>query len=328
MDIIFDLSKNPYFNLACEEYLLTAEHFKTPVVRIWQNSPAIIVGKFQNTPAEIDNDYIKAHDIAVVRRITGGGAVYHDDGNINYTIVQPTSGQTIDFAQFTAPVIKLLQSYGLNAQNKGRNDIEINGSKISGGAQTIIKGRVLHHGTLMYDVKLAILAKALKPKADKLSTKGVASVKARVANISSFMQQPVTPSEFMQDLKTFFLSQQNAREYHFTDKDLTAIQKLADEKYALWEWNYGASPAFDTQKSRRFEWGELTIYLASKNGIITNIKPYGDFFTPHDVEAKFIELTGTKLDEMSLAEQLDKKNIVSSLPGLKKRDLIELLLDS
>lgn len=326
MNIIFDMSKDPYFNLACEEYLLAADHFSGPVVCIWQNDPAIIVGKFQNTPAEINDEYVKNHDIAVVRRITGGGAVYHDEGNINYTIVQKASSKIIDFDQFTAPIISLLQKYGIEAQNKGRNDIEAYGSKISGGAQTIIKGRVLHHGTLLYDVKLDVLSKALNPKAEKLSAKGVRSVRARVANICEFMPQPVTPFEFMHKLKDFFLSQKNASEYCFTAKDLAAIRKLTDEKYSLWEWNYGASPDFDTQSTARYTWGELTIYLATKDDYITNIKLYGDFFTTHDVDAKFRKLIGTKLEEKSLSDKIDTENILMALPELAKEELIKQLM--
>lgn len=326
MLVIFDKSNNPYFNLASEEYLFTAEHFSQPVIRIWQNSPAIIVGKFQNTLAEINQEYVDENNIAVVRRITGGGAVYHDLGNINYTIAQSSTSKQIDFAQFTKPIIQLLQTYGVKAENKGRNDIEIQGCKISGGAQTIGKNRVLHHGTLLFDAKLADVAKALQPKKAKLDAKGVQSIRARIGNIVDFMPKPITLDQFMLDLKAFFLQQTGSKSYMFSSDELASIQKLLDTKYNKWEWNYGESPDFNIEHIIKYPWGELSIYMLIKDAVIENIKIYGDFFSVHEVQKEFSKLSHTPYNKENLLLKIRQTDILKVLPDLKEEELIKQLI--
>ncbi|MDR2006256.1 MAG: lipoate--protein ligase family protein, partial [Acidaminococcales bacterium] len=205
MLVIFDKCHDPYFNLASEEFLLAERRMRQPVIRLWQNSPAVIVGRFQNTLAEINREFVAKGNIAVVRRITGGGAVYQDFGNVNYTVAQPTGKKIIDFAQFTKPVIELLAGYGIKAENRGRNDIEAQGCKISGGAQTIKDNRVLHHGTLLFNVKLDVLARVLRAKEHKLAARGVSSIRARVGNIVDFMREPLPVEVFLKDLEKHFL---------------------------------------------------------------------------------------------------------------------------
>lgn len=326
MFVIFDQSQNPYFNLASEEYLLSAQNFNQPVIRIWQNQPAIIVGKFQNTLAEINQDYVEQNKIAVVRRITGGGAVYHDLGNINYSIAQPTQSKLLDFAQFTKPIIDLLATYGIKAENKGRNDIEINGCKISGGAQTISKNRVLHHGTLLFNAKLDVVAKALQPKQSKLAAKGVQSIRARVGNIIDFMPEPIPVEKFMQDLQAFFLKQKGSTSYNFTQEDLQNMQKLLDEKYSKWEWNYGQSPDFNLECTVKYPWGELSLLILLKNDIIEDIKVYGDFFSAHEVQHEFAKLRGCLYDEEALKQRIVQTDILNVLPDLKESELVEQLI--
>ena len=326
MLVIFDESKDPYFNLASEEYLLASDHFSQPVIRIWQNSPAVIVGKFQNTLAEINQDYILEKNLAVVRRITGGGAVYHDLGNINYTIAQPSTSKTIDFSQFTQPVIQLLKTYGLEAENKGRNDIELSGYKISGGAQTIKKNRILHHGTLLFDAELAAASKALRPKQTKLDAKGVQSIRARIGNIKDFMPNPITVERFLLDLQSFFLKQGESTSYQFSENDQIAIQQLLTQKYSTWEWNYGQSPDYNMEKTVKYPWGELSIYLLLKNQIIQKIKIYGDFFSIHEVQKEFDKLCNIPYVEQALLDKIKQTNILQALPYLKEEELIAQLL--
>lgn len=326
MLVIFDKCTNPYFNLASEEFLLANQAFDETVIRIWQNSPAIIVGKFQNTLAEINADYVKTKNIAVVRRITGGGAVYHDLGNINYSIVQQTSSKNIDFSLFTKPIITLLSEYGIKAENKGRNDIEINGCKISGGAQTIRSNRVLHHGTLLFSADLNVVAQALQVKKHKLQSKGIKSIRARVGNIVDFMAKPICVEQFMNDLQSHFLKQADSKSYSFSVKENEEIQTLLDNKYNTWEWNYGKSPDYNIERSQKYEWGELTIYLLVKNDIIKNIAVYGDFFSTHEVNNSFLQLIDTPFEQSALKDKIRTLKLWTVLPNMTEEELIKQLL--
>jgi lipoate-protein ligase A len=326
MLVISDQCQDPYFNLASEEFLLTERRLSQPVVRLWQNSPAVIVGRFQNTLAEINREFIDKENIAVVRRITGGGAVYHDFGNVNYTIVQPTGSKIIDFAQFTKPIIALLQKYGIKAENCGRNDIETQGCKISGGAQTIKDNRVLHHGTLLFAAKLDVLAQALRSKEHKLAARGVASIRARVGNIADFMNKAVPVEIFLKDLSEFFLNQPGSLPYEFSARDRAAIQKLRENKYSRWEWNYGQSPDFNRERTVKYPWGELAIFLLIKEGRIEKISVYGDFFSRYDVGAAFGKLGGAPYEKDSLREKIRQMDLADILPELKESELLDQLL--
>ncbi len=326
MLVIFDNCRQPHFNLATEEFLLRESSFDQPVMRIWQNSPAVIVGRFQNTLAEIDHDFIKANEIDIVRRITGGGAVYHDLGNINYTIVQKAMARKIDFETFTRPIIKLLAQYGIKAELSGRNDIEIDGKKISGSAQTIVQGRILHHGTLLFSSDLEMLGKALKPKGGKLASKGVRSVGARVGNIAGYLTEKLTADNFMEDIYRFFIQQPGNSAHSLSFRDFKKIETLTDIKYRQWVWNFGQSPQFNLERSHRYEWGEVTFLLLVTGGLIESIKVYGDFFTPHEVDEAFAQLVGTPFETAVLAEKIGLFQLWTTLPGMTREELYKQLL--
>jgi lipoate-protein ligase A len=327
MLVIFDKCQDPYFNLASEEFLLSGRRLEQPVIRLWQNSPVVVVGRFQNTLAEINQEFVAKGNIAVVRRITGGGAVYQDLGNVNYTIAQPTGSKVIDFAQFTKPIIELLAGYGIEAKNSGRNDIEVDGCKISGGAQTIKDNRVLHHGTLLFAVKLDVLAQALRAKERKLAARGVPSIRARVGNIADFMKKPVSVEIFLKDLEKHFLAQPGSQSYEFSADEKAAIQKLRTERYSRWEWNYGQSPDFNVERTVKYSWGELAIFLLVKSGRIEEISVYGDFFSQFDVGACFGKLRGAAYEKAALREKIRQMQLASLLPGLAESELLAQLID-
>jgi len=202
---------------------------------LWRNKNAVIVGKNQDTLAEIDHDYAQAHGIRVHRRMTGGGAVYHDLGNVNFTLIQPGDGHFNDYAYFTADLIAFLASLGVNAALNDRNDILIGNRKFCGNAQCVRGGRVLHHGCVLFDTDLSMLSTVLRPKKGR----GVASVQSRVVNLREYIN--MNTDEFLEAFAAFL----HHREYQFTAADIIEIQKLADEKYNTWEWNFGAAPAWD-----------------------------------------------------------------------------------
>ena len=249
MLMIRNPSTNPAFNLAADEYMLT--QMKEEIVSLWRNDNAVIIGRNQNAIQEMDLDYIRENQITVIRRLTGGGAVFHDLGNVNFTFIQNHSaGSFNDYARFTAPICGYLRTLGLDAQLSGRNDLLVDGMKISGNAQTIRGGRILHHGTLLFSLNMSKLAGALRPRPIKIESKGIQSVRSRVTNISSHLTQPMTVEEFLAGLEDYLIRtipDLTARE--LTQEEKAAVTKLMEEKYGTWEWNFGRSPQYAFQRS-------------------------------------------------------------------------------
>ncbi|MDY6800483.1 MAG: lipoate--protein ligase [Bacteroidota bacterium] len=276
---------NPYFNLAAEEYVL--KNFKENCFMLWRNTPSIIVGKHQNTLAEINIDYVKEDNIDVVRRLSGGGAVFHDLGNLNFTFIKNVNseGNLVDFKKYTQPVIDVLQQLGVDAKFGGRNDIMINGQKVSGNAEHIFKRRVLHHGTLLFSSVMADLYKALKVNPLKYQDKGVKSVRSRVTNISEHLPEKMSVMEFHDKIFDFMVnSEENAVLYEYSDEDIEKINQLVEKKYNTWEWNFGYSPKYNFEKLIRTNGGNLEIHMNVDRGIISDIKIFGDFFGEKDIE--------------------------------------------
>jgi lipoate-protein ligase A len=303
-------SNNPYFNLAMEEYLFNLEDNKNYML-LWQNEPTIVVGKYQNTAEEINSEYVKEKGIHVVRRITGGGAVYHDLGNLNFTFISKgTEKKEFDFKKFTMPIIKALGKIGVEAELSGRNDITIDQKKFSGNAQYVKQGKVLHHGTLLFNSRMEELAKALKVSEDKFQSKGIKSVRSRVTNISDYLSHNITVSEFKELLLKYMLDEdEELIEDQLSEADLNGIKYLMDRKYMTWEWNYGFSPEFNVKQGKRFNGGKVETLINVKQGIIQGIKFYGDFFgseNPEEIEAL---LTGKRYMEDEIRKVLEPLSI-------------------
>jgi len=244
-------SLEPYFNQAAEEYFL--KNTKDDVFMLWRNNNAIIVGKHQNTLAEINVNHVEHRGIKVVRRLTGGGAVFHDLGNINYTFIMGygQEGAKVDFKKYNQPIIDVLSGLGVNAHFSGRNDILIGDQKFSGNAELIYhqKQRVLHHGTLLYASEIQDISDALNVNPLKFEGKSRKSVRSRVTNISSHLKEDITLEQFRQQVMNHITDiYPDAIPYQLTAKDTAAIQKLADEKYSSWSWNYGHSPKYGLKK--------------------------------------------------------------------------------
>ncbi len=287
---------DPYFNLAAEEYVL--KHLQRDCFMLWQNDNAIIVGKHQNTLAEINVEYVKEKDIKVVRRLSGGGAVFHDMGNLNFTFI--ASGENhklVDFRKFTLPILEVLRKLEVEAKFEGRNDLTIEGKKFSGNAEHVHKNRVLHHGTLLFSSVMADVSNALKVDPDKFNDKAVKSVRSRVTNISEHLKSPLTVLEFRDlILKHIMEATPDAELYTFTPEDVEAITKLKDEKYITWGWNYGYSPKYNFKKAVKTSGGKLEVMLEVKDGIIEKVKFFGDYFNkldPTEIENALIGLNHT-----------------------------------
>lgn len=272
---------DPTFNLAMEEHLYRSINEGHPgYFLLWQNEPSIIVGRFQNTAQEVNRSFVDERGIHVVRRISGGGAVYHDLGNLNYSFLVPKDDKApFDFTRHARPVVDALATLGVRAEFSSRNDLVIDGRKFSGSAQHMDSRRLLHHGTLLFDSDLSVLAQALNVDSEKFTSKGFASVRSRVTNIRPHLPVPISLEEFRDALR----SSLSGLETRALDaKDLAAIEKLRREKYGTWDWNWGASPEFTEHKARRFPWGKVEALLDVKEGVIHSIRFYGDFFGAED----------------------------------------------
>ncbi|MCB9252808.1 MAG: lipoate--protein ligase [Flavobacteriales bacterium] len=292
---IHNPSTEPYFNQAAEEYLL--HNFDEDVFMLWQNNNAIIVGKHQNTLAEINLEEVKKKSIRVVRRLTGGGAVFHDMGNLNFTFIMNygDAQAEIDFKKYTVPIIDVLAKLNIKAEFSGRNDILIDGKKFSGNAEHIYhkKRRVLHHGTLLFASEIADLSAALKVNPLKFEDKAVKSVRSRVTNISSHLKVPISVEEFRDKIMEHIVDiYPDARSYSLDEKDRIQIQNIADNKYSQWDWNFGYSPKYTFKKGIRTQGGHVEVYLNVEKGILMNVKIFGDFFVKRDIEEIERFLTG------------------------------------
>ncbi|HEY2422031.1 MAG TPA: lipoate--protein ligase, partial [Neobacillus sp.] len=291
------------------------------------NEPSIIIGKNQNTIEEINTDYVESNGIRVVRRLSGGGAVYHDLGNLNFSFITKDDGESFhNFRKFTEPVIAALQKLGVNAELSGRNDIEVEGKKISGNAQFSTRGRMFSHGTLMLNSEVDNVVSALKVKKEKIESKGIKSVRSRVANISDYLSEKLMIEEFRALLlRSIFNDAEEIPEYVLSEDDWTKIHQLSKERYQNWEWNYGKSPKFNLQHSHRFPVGSIDVRLEVNKGTIENCKIYGDFFGVGDVSEIENKLIGSRYEKSELEKALIDVDTHHYFGNISKEEFINLI---
>lgn len=328
MYFVIDKSTDPQWNLAAEEYLF--KHLNEPVFRLWQNENTVIVGHHQNALAEINIDYVSQNGIKVVRRLTGGGAVFHDLGNVNFTFIdnridnEDTSSM---FARFTKPIIEALEGLGVKAYLEGRNDLLIDGRKFSGNAVAVYKNRVLQHGTLLFASSMADLSQALASRPEKFTGKSVQSNRSRVTNISEHLAQPMSVESFI-DYMDNFIRNNRAKDYKlysYSSKDLFEISKLKAEKYSKEWWNFGQSPKYQFSKVEKFNGGLLEVYLNVEKGVISEIKIFGDyFFTKETAEIENL-LVGTMHNYESVMSALLDIEISDYFSNISKEEFISIL---
>lgn len=318
---------NPRLNLALEEYALRNFTSQSDYLLFYINEPSIIIGRNQNTLEEINHDYIDKNNIHVVRRVSGGGAVYHDFGNLNFSfITNHDVTRFSNFKKFTEPVISALSKIGVVAELKGRNDILINDKKISGTAQFSTGKRMISHGTLLFDTDLGEVANALQVKMSKIISKGHKSVRSRVANISEFINRPIKIEEFRALLLSGLYEERETFEtYHLTPEEWKAVHALKEEKYDSWDWNYGRSPKFNIQRSKRFPVGEIDVRMFVEKGYLTELKIFGDFFGKEPIEDLENLLNGVKYDKEEISKKLNGVNIEEYFGNVPKSEFIELL---
>ncbi len=327
--IIIDSPRNDaYFNIASEEYLLN----KYPVEEIFLlyiNAPSIIVGRYQNTLAEVNLEYIRENNIKVVRRMSGGGAVYHDLGNLNFSFHAPLDGDDFsDFSKFTKPVVDLLQSMNVPAELKGRNDLLVDDKKFSGNAKLARNGKIIQHGTILVNSEMSVLSEALKINPLKYKDKAVKSTRARVTNLFPYLPDAMTMDSLKKMLIDHMVEYDNKKGviYSLTKEDIKGIEELAKEKYSTWNWNYGVSPSYGFNKAIKIEAGFIELHLDVKKGIIEDAKIFGDFFASKHIVELETRLKGEKHDVKNIKQILDSVPLKEYFGNVISEEILELFI--
>lgn len=319
-------TQSPYYNLAAEEYLLTQTN--DDVFMLWQNANSIIVGRHQNTMAEINREFVEQNNITVARRLTGGGAVFHDLGNLNFTFIQniQPEDKEINFVKYLQPIVDALKALGIPASFSGRNDLMIHDKKISGNAMAFNGNRVLEHGCMLFSTQHNDLVNALKVDPDKFKDKAVKSVRSRVTNISEHLPQPMSVLEFKDYLMRFIMGQQaGALVEGLTPDEDAIIRKLADTKFSTWEWNFGNSPKYAISNKMRTSGGTVQVMIDVKNGHIADVKFFGDFFSQKNPDELAAALSGIPYTRQAIENALADVPVEAYFNDVKKSDLLALL---
>lgn len=318
---------DPALNLALEEYALRNLPIENDYLLFYINEPSIIIGKNQNTAEEVNREYVESNGVHVVRRLSGGGAVYHDLGNLNFSFITRDDGKSFsNYRKFTEPVVRALHQLGVQAELSGRNDIQVGERKVSGNAQFSTRGRMFTHGTLMLNSQIENVVSALNVNPLKIQSKGFKSVRSRVANISEFLSKPMSIIEFREYLLHSIFEGAEPTEYKLSEEDWAGVHKLADERYRNWDWNYGHSPEFNVHTMKRLPAGTFDVRLDVAEGYIRGAVIYGDFFGVGDAEEFAAKLIGVKYDTEALKQLLETVDLTHYFGAVTKEEWLELLL--
>lgn len=329
MKYIVNTSNDPAYNVALEAYAFQKLTDIDEIFILWINEPAIIIGRHQNTIQEINKEFIDKNGIHVVRRLSGGGAVYHDLNNLNYTIISNNTQEgAFDFQTFSKPVIDTLAKLGVKAEFTGRNDLEINGQKFAGNAQAYYKGRMMHHGCLLFDVDMSVLGQALKVSKDKIESKGIKSVRARVTNIVDHLSDKITVQEFSDAILAQMKEEYpEMDEYVLSDAELSEIQAMRDNQFATWDWTYGKAPEYTIERGVRYPAGKITTYANVENSTIKSVKIFGDFFGVKPVDDIEKMLEGFRYDYKDVLAALKTVDTSQYFSRMTPEEITKAIVD-
>lgn len=316
MIIIDSPSNDAYFNIASEEYLLS-KYPNDEIFLLYINAPSIIIGRYQNTLAEINKEYVDEQNIKVVRRLSGGGAVYHDLGNLNFSFhSKDAGGDFSDFSTFTKPVVKLLNELDVPAKFEGRNDLLVDGKKFSGNAKLSKNGKIIQHGTILINSEMKVLSDALKINPLKYKDKAVKSNRARVCNLIEYLPESCGVAEFKALLIQHIMDENGKDSYvhELTEDEIDGIQELANKKYNTWDWNFGSSPKYSFNKAIKVKAGFIELHMDVRKGMIQSVKIFGDFFASKPIE-EFEALFSNVKNEGAEIENVLKQTKLSDYFG-------------
>lgn len=328
MEYLESAIHDPRWNLALEEYVFDCMDRSKSYLILWQNDHTIVIGKYQNAIAEINNDYVRDHGITLVRRLSGGGTVYHDLGNLNYTfIMDADEAETINFHMFCQPIIETLADFGVKAELTGRNDLVVDGKKFSGSAQYIRQGRVMHHGCIMLSADLTVLGRALHVDQEKIASKGVKSVVSRVTNLCDYLPSGIGVEEFKAALISHLSKKEDFHPCQLSEAVLEEIARRKQARYDTWQWNYGRSPAYSNTRRQRIEGcGTVEVSLKAEHGKLEDWELFGDFFAQRDLAELIDALRGCELRRESVAARLAQYPPEEYIRGLNAQALSALLV--
>lgn len=316
-------------NLALEEYVFRNKPTTEDCLLFYVNASAIIIGRNQNTIEEVNADEVAAQGIQVVRRVSGGGAVYHDRGNLNFSfITSEVSGRFNRYDTFTGPVTDVLRDLGVPAELSGRNDIVADGRKISGNAQFARPDRMFSHGTLLHDSDLDAVTRALRPKPGKVESKGVKSIRSRVANIAEFLKEPITVDELRERIiERIFGTRDRSRipQMEINDADWAAVEELVASRYGAWSWNYGQNPTSNVQRARRFPIGEIDVRLDVQKGVVAAVRFFGDYMGREDVAQLESRLLGVAYDLASITAAFAAVDVADYFGDVSRDEVVALV---
>ncbi|MBK8433042.1 MAG: lipoate--protein ligase [Chloroflexi bacterium] len=317
-------NNDPRLNLALEEYVLRHVPTEEPILLFYVNAPAVIIGRNQNTLEEIDPDYVREQGIHVVRRLSGGGAVYHDLGNLNFSFATSGRENFHNFGRFTAPVTAVLNKLGLPAQLHGTSDIFVHGKKISGNAQYATSQRMFSHGTILVNTDLGEMLKALNPRQVQIESKAVQSIRNFVANVTDFVPE-LTLAQLREAILEEIFGAGGVQEYPLTAADWQAIHQLAAERYGAWEWNYGASPKFNVQKSGQLGAVKYDVRLWVERGLVQELSLFGNFPSRREMSELTSSLVGVRYEPEALAAVLAQHTLTDYVGTVSQEELVGLL---
>ena len=326
MKFLQNSSLDPHFNMAFDEFCLEQLKADEPVFYLWQNRPSVIIGLNQSAYAEVNLPYLREKGIVLARRVTGGGAVYHDLQNLNYTITGRIRDLDKDYPAYVETVARALRQMGVPAEVSGRNDILVDGRKCSGYAKRMSKDRLMIHGTLMYDVDIDTLTQVLAVPGSKLSAAGVSSVRSRVANLKEYLPQFGDIQAFQVALQA--LLAQDDGEIRLTETQLAQIEADAAAKYRTWEWVYGHSPVAAFRVGRKFACGRVEASFSLKAGCIDHLRFSGDFLGNLPPDRIAASLQGCRFTREAIAERLSEEPVENCFDRLSAEELAALLLEA
>ncbi len=318
---------DPAENLAMEEYAFDCLPRDYCYLILWQNRPSIIIGKHQNALEEINAEYVRRQRLPVIRRLSGGGAVYHDLGNVNFTFLTDADADSADWEALLSPILQTCRAFGIEASLSGRNDLIMpDGRKFSGNARYESEGRLMHHGTMLIDADLEAMEEALRVSRDKIVSKGVASVRGRVCNLTEYAPG-ITAADFSEKLLDILFAGQPRAIYHWTEEDRAQIQERKAARYGRWEWNYGSFAGCSITRERRITGcGLVQASLEVLGGYLTECHFHGDFMGNAPVEQLEGQLEGCRLEEEALQSRLGNIAVEEYMRGMSTGQLIQLLL--